>query len=90
MVTLEKINIYKSYDGNSDMMAYVGSQAHKQIMTDDIWVLIRGFVGDLTLIKKGLAGDAYKKSIEEQLHKHCDGEETINELKRMAGLSDIK
>ena len=82
MITIDKIKIYKRFNGDIDGWARIGTKEEKSIMNDNDWFLIEGFIQDISLVKKGLASDAFMKSINERLKENCDSEETIELIKK--------
>lgn len=84
MITIDKIKIYKRFNGDVDGWARIGTAEEKSIMSDDDWFLIDGFIQDLSLVKKCLASDGFMKSINEKLNENCDTDQTIQEIKDLA------
>jgi len=82
VITIDKIKIYKRFNGDIDGWARIGTKEEKSIMNDNDWFLIEGFIQDISLVKKGLASDAFMKSINERLKENCDSEETIELIKK--------
>ena len=87
MLTLKKIAIYRRYDGDNDSWARSGSKQDKSSMDDADWYLIFRFIGDLTLVKNGLAAENYVKDLNQRLLDNCDSQDTINEVKNLADQS---
>ena len=56
MITMQKVRIYRRYNGDIDGLARIGTKEEKEIMTDHDWNKIDGFILDIRLVKKGLAG----------------------------------
>lgn len=84
MITIDKIKIYKRFNGDVDGWARIGTTEVKSIMNDDDWFLIDGFIQDISLVKKCLASDSFMKSINERLKENCDTDETIQAIKELA------
>jgi hypothetical protein len=84
MITIEKVKIFKHFNGDIDGWARVGTPEQQADMTDKDWSVIDGFLQDIRLVKKGLASDVYMKSIDEKLQEICDNKETIKALKELA------
>lgn len=85
MITKEKLNIYIHFNGDIDGWARMGTADQKLIMKDKDWYIIDGFIQDFNLVKKGRASEGYFKNIIEKLKDCCDNEDTIIELKKIAG-----
>ncbi|WP_343303372.1 hypothetical protein AAHN97_17590 [Chitinophaga niabensis] len=83
MITLEKLDIYKRYDGSVDGWSHSGSSRQKQAMTDKDWFVIESFIQDLTLVKRGLASESFQESLNNRLKGECDNEGALEEIKRM-------
>jgi len=63
MITLEKLRIYKKYDGNDDF--YSRSPKDQELFNNDNhndWHDLMLFVQDHKLIKEGLASESYKNN----------------------------
>lgn len=84
MITIDKIKIYKRFNGDVDGWARIGTTEEKSIMSDGDWFLIDGFIQDLSLVKKSLASDGFMKSITQRLNENCDSDETIRAIKDLA------
>lgn len=80
MITIDKVKIYKRFNGDVDGWARIGTKEEKSVMNNDDWFLIEGFIQDLHLVKKRLASNTFMTSINERLKEHCDSEETIQEI----------
>ena len=83
MITIDKIKIYKQYNGDIDGLARVGTKEEKSTMNDNDWFLIEGFIWDINFVKKGLASDTLMNSINERLKENCDSEETSQAVKEI-------
>ncbi|SEA68464.1 hypothetical protein SAMN05192529_1492 [Arachidicoccus rhizosphaerae] len=84
MITLKHIEIYKSYNGDGEGFVRCATPEEKAIMDYKRWSLIESLIQDISLIKKGLASEAYIKTIDERLKENCDSKETIQSLRDMA------
>ncbi|WP_156308944.1 hypothetical protein [Sphingobacterium endophyticum] len=83
MITIDKIKIYKRFNGEIDGWARVGTK-EESIMNDHAWILIEGYIQDINFVKKGLASYALMKSLNERLNENCDSKEIIELNKEMA------
>lgn len=83
MITIDKIKIYKRFNGDVDGWARIGTAEEKSIMSDEDWFLIDGFIQDLILVKKHLVSDEFIKKINERLNENCDTDETIQAIKNL-------
>ena len=84
MITREKLNVYKYFNGDIDGLARAGTAEQKALIKDKDWFTIDSLVQDIEMVKRGLAGEAYMNVINERLLECCDREETIEELKKIA------
>lgn len=85
MITEDKIKIHVRYDGQIDRWVRSGSKNEKSLMTDDDWYVIDSLVQDLFLVKKGVVSNEFKQTLEDKLKENCDSENTITNLKKLAG-----
>lgn len=72
MITLEKLNTYKSYNGDIDGWARSGPSWQKQVMTDEDWFLIENLIQDLTLVQRGLAAPDFIENLNNRLKDKCN------------------
>jgi hypothetical protein len=84
VVTIDKIKIYKRFNGDVDGWARIGTTEEKSTMNVDDWFLIDSLIQDISLIKKGLVSDSLMKSINKKLKENCDTDETIQVIKDLA------
>lgn len=84
MITLKHIEIYKSYNGDGDGFVRCATPEEKAIMDYKHWALIESFILDISLVKKGLASEAYMKAIDERIKENFDSKEAIQALRDMA------
>ena len=84
MITIDKIKIYKRFNGDIDGWVRIGTKEEKSIMNDNDWFMIESFIQDMRLIKKGLASETLVNSIRERLKDNCDNDETIQAVMEIA------
>lgn len=84
MITINKIKIYKRFNGEIDGWARIGTEEEKLAMNDNDWFLIDKFIQDINLVKSGLASDSFTNLLNEDLAGNCDSDETILAIKEMA------
>ena len=80
MITLEKLNIYKRYNGDIDGWARVGSEVEQEIMQDEDWYLIEDLIQDLILMNSGKSATSYKEKTKTKLEEMCENEQVIQIL----------
>lgn len=83
MITKEKINIYKRYNGDGDAFIRGAKKKEKMMMGYDDWRMIDDFVQDIILIKGKLTSDSYKADVINRMNEFCENEATIKELWEM-------
>jgi hypothetical protein len=84
MITKEKLNVYRWFNGDIDAWARSGSSSQKEAMKDEDWFMIERLIQDVVLMQKGLISDDFLKDVNKRLNDNCDNEETIIEIKKMA------
>lgn len=77
MLTSEKVEIFKTYKGYYDGY-HIQSNGKEKIISDDEWFLLDNLIQDIYLIRKGMAAKSFESSVNEQLLKNCDTQQTIN------------
>ncbi len=82
MITIEKLKIYRRFNGDIHEWGQFGSESDRAAMDDDDWMIIDELVQDICLINTSLAADEFVKSVDEKLRNLCDDENTIALLKR--------
>lgn len=86
MISIEKINIYKKYNGDIDAWARVGKKRERAVMSDTDWSLIDEFVQNLEMLKKGLVSKNFEIQAYEKLDELCENEEAIKEIKSIVNI----
>ena len=83
MITLEKVKIYASFNGDGDL--YFRSK-HPQalIFGSSEWSLIDDLVQDYIIVENGYASPSFIKELDEKALVICDSHETIDFLKSIA------
>lgn len=84
MITIEKLQEYKEYDGYYDGFYMQKVKKHINITTDEEWQLITVLIQDIELILKSLASKGFEERVEKKLMDVCDSMETVNEFKKLA------
>jgi len=84
MITQEKIDVYRYYNGDSDSWARSGTKKQKQIVNDADWYLIDSLIQDFMLEKAGISSKEYIVKFHEKLKESCDKQLTIDELKKLS------
>jgi hypothetical protein len=84
MITEEGIKIFINYLGDIDNWARRGSKKDKLTIKDKDWYLIDNLIQDVILVKKGLTSMEFESNLKNRLKENCDGEDSINQLKRFA------
>lgn len=84
MINRDKIKIYRKYNADIDLWARIGTRKDKSIMVDSDWYIIDSLLQDLSLVKRGLTSLQFNKTLKSKLIESCDGEDTINQLQKLA------
>jgi len=83
MITVEKLKIFKKYQGDGDAFIRIGKKNEKRIMDYSDWRNIDELIQDIGLIKKKLASAEYEKSVSNKLRNYCESQSVMEELWEM-------
>ncbi len=83
MITIEKIKIYKLYNGSLGTYEHA-KKKHLKILSWKEFNLIERLVQDIRLVKRGLTAKNYEDELNERLKENCDGEATVAYLYEIA------
>ena len=83
MLTIEKVKIYKSFNGDIDGWARIGTDEELNLMEDEDWRLIDEIIQDIKIIKNGYASDVFKEKFETKLIEHQIDKNTLVYLKQV-------
>lgn len=86
MITKRKIQIYKKYKGDVDLLSRFGRKKEKKLFQNNEWSLIDSVSQDLQVIKNSLCSTDYKARLENTLHEYFDNEAII-ELRKYLELN---
>jgi hypothetical protein len=84
MINIEKIKIYKKYNGDIDSWVRFGSKKEKLHIDDNDWYLIEQLVQDIFLVNRNLASLKYKNELNTKLTEICVDMESIELLKNIS------
>jgi len=84
MITKELLEIYNRFNGDIDGWARMSHFEKDNLMTDNIWNLIKLFIQNFIKIEKGIVGEKFIRKNDLKLIENCDSNETIAELKKLA------
>lgn len=84
MITFEKLQEYREYDGYYDGFYMQKVKKHTNLTTDEEWHLITMLMQDIELVLKSLTSEDFKEKLEKKLAEACDNQETIVEFKKIA------
>ncbi len=85
MITKTKLEIYKSFDGDIDGWARIGNKKQKENIDDKDWFIVDELIQSINQINKSTASESFKSDLKTKLKKYCADEETIIEIKKLAG-----
>jgi hypothetical protein len=77
MLTKEKIEIFKSYRGNSDWFQ-IQNKNKDRIITDEDWSVLYNLVQDIFLVRTAVAAKCFETKIMQRLYESCDDESTCD------------
>jgi hypothetical protein len=72
MITIEKINVFNSFDGDSDRFERIGSNYNKNLFENNDWSTIASLIQDIELINKKLVAQTYIDQTLVKLKENCD------------------
>ena len=84
MITEAGLAVYRSFNGDVDGFARVGTAAQKALLPDKEWGLVESFLQDLYLVQQGLVSAEYAVGVQHGLAHHCSRPEVIASLEAMA------
>lgn len=84
MITLVKLRIYASYDGDGDMFARAGRKKERLLLRDSDWYLIDILLQDATVIDRHLGSEQRTAQAWQRLQDNCENADVINETRRLA------
>ena|SRR4028118_1778247 len=84
MITEAGLAVYRSFNGDSDGFARVGTAAQKGLLSGKEWGLVESFLQDLYLVQQGLVSAEYAAGVQHRLARHCSSPEVITSLEAMA------
>jgi hypothetical protein len=84
MLTLEKLRVYESFDGDMDGWARTARPGNPHGMTDEDWFLVDELRQALHQVAAGLASPHYKAHLEERLLEVTDDAAVRERLLQLA------
>ena len=76
MITLEKLKIYKKYDGDIDRWVR-SHREDERVITDADWFLIDSLIQDTVLIENSTVSADFTLVLNKKLVQNLEGEESI-------------
>ena len=89
MLTLEKIQVYESFNGDIDGWARTARSGNPADMTDEDWFLIDELRQALHQVAAGLATPHYRANVERRLLDATDDAAVRERLRQLAGPRDV-
>jgi hypothetical protein len=84
MITVEKIRIFKKWDGDDDMLSRAGSEAERRAFDPDDWSHIRELVQRLSLINATPVADSYKAETSDLISAWISDQAALKEIDALA------
>jgi hypothetical protein len=83
MITIEKLNIFRKYQGDGDAFIRAGKKKEQSVMDYSDWRMIDEFIQGISLIKNELASERFEESLTTKLKDYCENQSVIDELWRI-------
>jgi hypothetical protein len=83
-ISVDQIQIFKKYGGDSDGFARIAIPSEKRIMEDDVRSKIDALIASLALVEKGLAAPEFEKETLSLLRDSTKDVEAADALRRLA------
>jgi hypothetical protein len=80
MINIEKLLIYKSFNGDIDGFARLGTKLQKEILNEKEWYLIDDIIQNINIIKKGLTSVNFEKETYDKLKDNFESELSMQYL----------
>ncbi|MBV4358924.1 hypothetical protein KTO63_17285 [Parasegetibacter sp. MAH-26] len=90
MLTIEKIEIFKRFNGDVDAFGRLGNERMKQTIGDSDFYLIEGFVQDYYLIRSNLASQEYSDMFFAKIKSSFVSDEIPQVLAELAKIKEAK
>ncbi len=90
MLTLEKLKVYRMFEGDIDDFTRVYGGKHQSGITVAEWSHVYSFCSGLSLILAGRASARFTASLEEKLIANTDSVETMQAVRELAEWFDKK
>jgi hypothetical protein len=87
VLTLEKLAVYRRFDGDIDAWARTSGPAGPSGMTDADWFLIDELRQALAMVASGLAAPEFRAAVERRLTASAADEQTRQALRELGALS---
>lgn len=84
MISLEKIAIFKKYNGDLDGRTRMADAQEKALVSDDDWRQIERMIQDLYLVETGLASQNYRAKVDAKLAEACSDATAVDAIKTLA------
>lgn len=84
MITEAGLAVYRSFDGDIDGLARVGTATQKALLSEQEWGVNDSLLQDLLLVEQGLVSAEYAAGLQQRLVRHCSSQEVTSSLQAMA------
>lgn len=85
MITIEKLKIYKQYEGDEDMFSRAGRTSHQQLFDKHDWAIITDCEQSIELIAKGMTSVEFRNKTIQDMRKIFDSD-AFTEITKMITL----
>jgi hypothetical protein len=79
VITLKHIEVYKKCGGDADCY----QRMKPKEISDEVWVLLDGFMQDLFLVRKGLSSAAFSSEVMQRLKCNSLDQETAKAVQQL-------
>lgn len=83
MLTIEKLEIFRKYNGDIDTWARSASVKEKRIISDDDWYMIESFLEDITMTQRGLVSIEFSSDLNRRMQDNCENKDVITLLESL-------
>ncbi|MEP6849316.1 MAG: hypothetical protein ABI999_10700 [Acidobacteriota bacterium] len=84
MITVEKVKVFASWDGDIDMFTRAGRKWEKDLVSDDDWALIERILQDQIVIKRNLVSPERVVKAVERFKQVCENDEVVEMIGKLA------
>ena len=84
MITLNKLTVYQSYRGDSDLFARAAQASEREVLKEADWNLIDILLQDAVVLMRQLGSDRRHAEAEKRLSESTESDEVIAKIRQLA------